>query len=371
MSLQSKLEDKCIGCLLGGAIGDALGAPVEFMSLQEIRAKFGNTGISDFYPAYGKLGAITDDTQMTLFTAEGLLRGFVQRQAKGIGGAEVAIVHHAYLRWLKTQQSTFSDKEDNHDGWLIQQEGLWSRRAPGSTCIGALNSASVIGEAAANNSKGCGTVMRVAPIGLMYDGEQAYQLGKMTSELTHGHPTASTSAGALSVIISHLKDETQLEQAVISALEIVVKDETDLGIPAETSQAIESALALAKSGATPTPEIIESLGAAWIAEEALAISIYCALVARDFADGVLLAVNHSGDSDSTGAITGNILGLIYGQDQLPQKWREAVELNELITQIAIDLIDVPNYYCPEDTPCSTDDNKREYYDVIFDRYPES
>ena len=213
--------------------------------------------------------------------------------------------------------------------------------------------------------------MRVAPIGLMYGGEQAYQLGKNTSELTHGHPTASTSAGALSVIISLLKDETSLDQSVISALEIVIKDETDLGIPAETSQAIESALALAKSEETPTPEIVESLGAAWIAEEALAISIYCALVARDFADGVLLAVNHSGDSDSTGAITGNMLGLIYGQDQLPQKWRETVELNELITKISIDLIDVPINYYAEDTSRSTDDNEREYYDGIFDRYPGS
>ena len=91
------------GCLLGGAVGDARGAPVEFMSLAEIRAQFGPTGIRDFSPAYGRLGAITDDTQMSLFTAEGLIRGHNRAMAKGIGGGAVGCVYHAYLRWLESQ----------------------------------------------------------------------------------------------------------------------------------------------------------------------------------------------------------------------------------------------------------------------------
>jgi ADP-ribosyl-[dinitrogen reductase] hydrolase len=166
-------EDRFVGCLLGGATGDALGAPVEFNTLDEIRAQFGSTGISDFHPAYGKLGAITDDTQMTLFTAEGLLRGLVRSRARGIGGAEVAIVHGSYLRWLNTQTKTFDEAEGSHSGWLMGHEALWSRRAPGNTCISALASVTSPGTPANNDSKGCGTVMRVAPIGLLYEGEQA------------------------------------------------------------------------------------------------------------------------------------------------------------------------------------------------------
>ena len=68
------LTSRCRGCLLGGAVGDALGAPVEFMRHSQIVARFGPGGVRDFAPAYGRTGAITDDTQMSLFTAEGLLR---------------------------------------------------------------------------------------------------------------------------------------------------------------------------------------------------------------------------------------------------------------------------------------------------------
>src|SRR5690606_12919747 len=80
----------------------------------------------------------------------------------------------------------------------------------------------------------------------------------------------------------------------------------------ECLAAIDAAVAAARSG-PPSPDVVEELGAGWVAEEALGIAIYCALVAGgDFAAGLRLAVNHSGDSDSTGAITGNILGTLLG-----------------------------------------------------------
>ncbi len=85
---------------------------------------------------------------------------------------------------------------------------------------------------------------------------------------------------------------------------------------------------------------MESLGAGWIAEEALGISLYCSLAAgKDFEKGVLMAVNHSGDSDSTGAITGNILGSLYGLDSIPGQWVEGLELNSLIGETAEDLFE--------------------------------
>jgi len=91
------------GCLLGGAVGDALGAPVEHLSLYKIRAVFGPEGIADFTEAHGRpLGAITDDTQMTLFTAEGLLRAHHRQRIRGSGDL-ANVVHRAYLRWLHTQ----------------------------------------------------------------------------------------------------------------------------------------------------------------------------------------------------------------------------------------------------------------------------
>ena len=126
------------GCLIAGAVGDALGAPVEFMSLAQIRTTFGPSGIGKFASAYGRLGAITDDTQMTMFTAEGLIRAWVRGALKGICHPP-SVVHYAYLHWLKTQggSAKLPDGEPMEiDGWLIKLPELWSRRAPGNDAVG-------------------------------------------------------------------------------------------------------------------------------------------------------------------------------------------------------------------------------------------
>jgi ADP-ribosylglycohydrolase len=104
----------------------------------------------------------------------------------------------------------------------------------------------------------------------------------------------------------------------------------------ECLAAIETALSLAAQ-ARPAAGVVESLGEGWVAEEALAIAFYCSLVAADFASGVRLAVNHGGDSDSTGAIAGNLLGACLGEEAIPRAWREAVELRDVIERIADEL----------------------------------
>ena len=89
----------------------------------------------------------------------------------------------------------------------------------------------------------------------------------------------------------------------------------------------------------PSPETVESLGQGWVAEEALAIAVYCALVSpNDFASGVRLAVNHSGDSDSTGAIAGNILGAKLGVGAIPDHWLSVLELRAELEVLAEDLL---------------------------------
>ncbi|GAA3538957.1 hypothetical protein GCM10022263_28090 [Nocardioides daeguensis] len=126
------------GSLLGGAIGDALGGPVEFWSLDRIRAECGRDGVKEYLSEsvdgariYGR---ITDDTQMTLFTVDGMIRASV-RQDRGLGFT-VGVLHPAYDRWLDTQLQDGPDGE--RDGWLINERWLYSRRAPGNTCLSAL-----------------------------------------------------------------------------------------------------------------------------------------------------------------------------------------------------------------------------------------
>lgn len=180
------------GCLLGGAAGDALGSAVEFMRLEQIRQRFGPGGIRDYAEAYGRVGAITDDTQMTLFTAEGLLRGLVRERCKGTVSYG-SIVANAYLRWLLTQGDGNRHGLDplvEEPGWLYSVEALHSPRAPGLTCLEALRDTIEPGRPASNDSKGCGGVMRVAPVGLFAQSvAESFDLGCELAALTHGHPT--------------------------------------------------------------------------------------------------------------------------------------------------------------------------------------
>jgi ADP-ribosylglycohydrolase len=338
------IKQRFIGCMLGGAVGDALGAPVEFMSRAEILHRFGLNGIADYAPAYGGIGRITDDTQMTLFTAEGLLRAFVRGRTKGITSIS-GVTAGAYVRWLRTQGETNKNISlgEGESGWLIQQEALHHRRAPGMTCLAALREMKVRGDPASNDSKGCGGVMRVAPVGLVFwerqvdeqqsqFPQQSFKIGCELAALTHGHPTGFLTGGVLAVLIQALVDGAALLDALTLAKTCLRAS------PAheETLKALELAEALSTSN-KPAHEAIAILGEGWIAEEALAISVYCALVARDFAHGIILAVNHDGDSDSTGAIVGNLLGAMHGVESIPNNWLEPLELRSVITEMAEDL----------------------------------
>ncbi len=355
--------DQIRGSLLGGAVGDALGAPVEFMTLTEIKAKFGPAGVTDYAPAYGRLGAITDDTQMTLFTAEGMLRSYVRAKLRGIC-AIPTVVCHAYLRWLLTQGMTPRNPtlHVHTSGWLWTEKILHQQRAPGNTCIAALmarDRASSI--RAENNSKGAGGIMRVAPVAMMFAGQsdhaiEVFTIGKETAWLTHGHPTGYLSAGAFAVILHALLCDDTFESGIERA-RAFLSAEAD---SAETIAAIDLSLALAESERNPE-RALARIGGAWVAEEALAASVYCTLLAEDFASGVRMAVNHDGDSDTTGSLTGQLLGAILGEHAIPKPWLEALEAREVIAQVANDLCEYRNWKLDD----SGDDAER----VIEERYP--
>jgi len=336
-----------IGCLLGGAVGDALGAPVEFMTIEQMRAHYGQQGVTGYVEHPNNVGEFTDDTQMTLFTAEGLLRSAHRVADRGIWGAWPIIAHHSYLRWLHTQNIPVNENMlhegiyDVEQGWLVNRQELHKQRAPGDTCISALRSG-VAGsvEAPINNSKGCGTVMRSAPVGLMCfgDHERAFDVARRLSALTHGHPNAGLSAGFFASMISDLAIGGPLADSIQNAIALLKTFESH----EETLGAVEKALDLFEQANSvnrqPTPETVESLGHGWVAEEALAIALFCSLYCKDsFADGVLLAVNHSGDSDSTGSIVGNILGLMHGAQGIPALWVSNLKFSDIVRQVGEDL----------------------------------
>lgn len=313
--------------LLAGAYGDSLGAKIEFLSLDAIRRKFPD-GISDLPPHQGLRGAITDDTQMTLFTAEGLIRAHVRGTIKGICHPP-SVVHHALLRWYRTQGGKPRVETDNVG--LIADRRLWARRAPGLTCLSSLAEGRSFGALARNDSKGCGTIMRVAPAALMVQRNLVRSMAIDTSALTHGHPTGQLAAAAWAEIMADVATGAMLEETAATT----AKDYDRLENGHETARAIRKALDAPRDG---SPETVETLGGGWTAEEALSIALYACLVGKTFDDALQIAVLHSGDSDSTGAIAGNMLGLIDPLAAMKHRWAPVIEGADIIARIARDYL---------------------------------
>lgn len=328
-------QDHFRGCLLGGAVGDALGAPVEFLRYTQIIQKYGQEGIRDLETNSEGLALFTDDTQMTLFTAEGILRANTRGNVKGICHPPT-VVFHAYQRWLVTQgYPKIAEFEWAYDGWLLGVNELHASRGPGSTCLSALSSrkAGSIDEPL-NNSKGCGGVMRVAPVGLSYQENNVFQYAAEFAALTHGHPSGYLFAGTLAQIIVNLLEGQDLERSVEDAMDELQKHNGH----EECWAILHKAISLVGTE-TSDQQAIRQIGEGWVGEEALAIAVFCALrYKHDLTAALIAAVNHDGDSDSTGAITGNILGAYLGVNAIPQAWLEKLELRDVITELADDLL---------------------------------
>ena len=346
--------DKVKGCLFGGAIGDALGYAVEFDGYRFIVNVYGEKGITRFHRSpYAPLGGVSDDTQMTLFTATGLLEGSTRVKMEGdndLRAWEKAVARH-YLDWKNTQVITKGPKANCPSSWLYALPELHERRAPGSTCMTAL-SALEAGQKVNNNSKGCGGVMRVAPVALCRDlmdmpSSFVTTLGGTVAEVTHQHPLGFMPAAFMVELLRRVmdteceNDKENLKSCMSAAAEAVRKLYSFM-YPEDwkvLKELVDKAVELAYTDLNDV-EAIGQLGEGWVGEEALAIALYCALKHYDsFEDAVVAAVNHNGDSDSTGAICGNILGLVYGYEALPSHFKDNVELHDVISEVAVDLYD--------------------------------
>lgn len=343
--MSRNLKDKFNGCLLGGAIGDALGYPVEFMSQAVIKRKYGTEGVKDF-PAtlyHTDKAVVSDDTQMTLFTANGLIWAWHRIKERGIGDWIGSGIYPAYLRWLATQ-GYYSDRIPTHflrtqsfeDNPIMNQKELYASRAPGITCLSALSSGAC-GDVCTpiNNSKGCGAVMRVAPVGLFFydDPETAFNVGVRSAAVTHGHPTAQLAAGACAELIARIVSGQKIGVAVVDIMKHIKRRKAGTELYNALNMSMESATV----GIEPNTAI-PNIGGGWTAEEALGIAVYCAVYADTPNDALLMAVNHGGDSDSTGAVCGNLVGAMYGMNALRIKWITDVELSGYIRYTADELL---------------------------------
>ena len=336
-------RDRFRGCLISGAAGDALGYAVEFLREEQIFRRYGKRGITEYELKDG-IAQISDDTQMTLFTANGLLLGTTQSLRRGIGWPSPYDIRLCYQDWLKTQETHYAATVQPEHSWLGNVPELYSPRAPGNTCLSALRSGKIgTPEEPINSSKGCGGIMRVAPVGLYFNdreksAEYVCRFGAETAALTHGHRLGWMPAGMLAQIIHEItQNETSVIKAVRRSLETLQKTYPESEEKKYLTRLIWSAMYLAQE-ILDDLKAIHQLGEGWVAEETLAIAVYCAIKYEDDFDRALIAaVNHNGDSDSTGAITGNILGAKIGLSGIPAKYTEHLELRDLIIEVADDL----------------------------------
>jgi ADP-ribosylglycohydrolase len=218
-------------------------------------------------------------------------------------------------------------------------------RAPGRTCISYLmhNNLGTTTDRK-NNSKGCGGVMRVAPIGLYFDGrrissDEIDMIGAEAAALTHGHELGFIPAAALVHIVNAVShsDSIRLEDAVIDSIRAMERLFPTAEHLPDFITLMDKAVSLSKNDIDDL-ENIRQLGEGWVAEETLAIAVYCALKYQsDFEQAIIASVNHGGDSDSTGAVTGNILGAHLGVDAIPEKFLTNLELRDVIVDMANDL----------------------------------
>lgn len=354
----TKNLDRYRGCLIGGAAGDALGYPVEFLDMSSIQKIYGERGITEYELKGGKAW-ISDDTQMTLFTANGLLFATTRGCIRGIMGSYPSYIWNSYQDWYQTQTKQYPLEEDSFYSWLVNIPQLFQRRAPGNTCMRAIAGKKYgTMEQPINNSKGCGGIMRVAPIGLYLSADQMPQeeidrIGAETAALTHGHPLGDIPAAAFVHIVSLTahRDDLSLLQIVEDMIEAINLQFEGNPYLSDFKQLILKAIQLSQLNMNDEAAI-RQLGEGWVAEETLAIAIYCALKYSDDFDKALIAsVNHSGDSDSTGAVTGNILGAYLGLQAIPQKYIEHLELRRVIMELADDLYydcQIDEYTCSPD-----------------------
>ncbi|MFC9245954.1 ADP-ribosylglycohydrolase family protein [Streptomyces sp. NPDC057136] len=344
---QQDFRSRVRGALLGGAIGDALGAGVTGLTLEEIREAHGAEAVTDFAPAHGRRGAVTAVTQLTLFTVDGLIRAQVRRDT----GAwhPPTDVHRAHLRWAATQRDWGPDERRTEDGWLAREEWLYTRRAPARECLTGFGD-SVMGtldQPKNPTARDSAALTRSAPFGLLvgWEPQLVLQLAVECAAQTHGHATAQLAAGALAVMVHGLARGETLDGSVQHALALLA------GRPGQepVTEALKQALGSVRQG-IPGPALIEALGATDSAEEVLAVALYCALVGEDVRHGLRLAVNHGGPSASTGAVCGALLGALHGETALPPAWLAELEgrstLLELADDFAMEMTQGPALHSP-------------------------
>ncbi len=287
--------------LFGVALGDALGYPVEFMDLDGIKARYGADGIQ----APPTPALYSDDTQMTVALAEGLLAAGLDADLD----AQMQAVGSQFVDWMHNAPS----------------------RAPGNTCLsGVANFEQGMPwrESGVADSKGCGSAMRVAPVGYLYqhDPERLVEVARASGLITHGHPAAVAASIAAAYLVKLALDGEHPDTYLRQVLEV-----TD-GMSEDFDAAMYR---VGQAHFASEEQCLRHIGEGWTGEEAVGLALWCVVkYPDDYAAAVRRAANITGDSDSVASIAGGISAARLGLDAIPGAWRNRCENHHQLVRMA-------------------------------------
>ena len=333
-------RDRIRGAMIGCAAGDALGYPVEALSEAAIAERYGLRGITDYDLDENGTARITADTQLMLLSANGILFAHTRGALRGIMAPVYKYFDAFYMDWYRLQTTERASR--SRVGWISAYPSLSSQRAPSPTSMRVFSSGKFGSmDEPVNDSKGSGCLLRAVPIGLSYsrDPNRIVELGANTAALTHGNEVAWMASGALALIISLIiHQELSITEAVNKTLKVLDESFPNSStVVYELSRTIRSAVSLASSASSDL-DAIHALGEGWVAKEALAIGLLSALRhENDIAGAMTFAANHGGNSNTTAAIAGMLVGARIGFNAIPDRFVDRLELVDVILELADDV----------------------------------
>lgn len=308
-----------------GAIGDAFGYQVEFQSMEQINILYGEKGIK--YHASSEKDA-SDDTQMTLFLWEAVKNYIKENNVFNLEGFTKQ-AHQSFKDWYQTQinRSSMSDSQDG----LLNFKELYKRQAPGNTCMSALhNNINRSVKFKINDSKGCGSVMRVAPLLVLKQhykltSEELFDVSAYQAAITHGNDEGMSATGFFTVLLDDLANGQSFKDAYSHSLQVTKKQKPNNFIN-YIAGVYQKSL---EPGLLEGNDLEKTIGGGWIADEAVGVALYCAMKTNSFAQCLELSTNHSGDSDSTASMAAQLYvaknGLVVSDILFPTDLDNVIE----------------------------------------------
>ena len=331
------------GCLLGLAVGDAMGYTVDDRSLEQIRTDYGPEGLLG-YDLVNGYADVTSYTQLAAFSCNGLLLGLTRGQMQGVMAPYVRYIALAEREWSQTQR--YSGNVGRNACWVSKEREFRGRRCMDTRMLDTLNRGRPGSmEEPVNRFVTPGAITVAIPVGMFFnplrmDREEIDRLGAEAVALTHGAPQAFLAGAALAHIISRIlwdgaNDLKELVRETMDALQAHFGREYRQA--SEIREGLNMALRLAASHNVSCSEAMEQLRCTTMAE-ILAGGIYAALCyPNNFDEAMITAVNHSGCSAAVGAVTGAVLGARLGEEEIPEFYLEPLEPAALLRELADDM----------------------------------